>query len=116
MDSRAAGGLNWDSLPLKLFASGNAKFWNLDDLTEYHQMFYEELPVSLDALSSDPSPAAQVGASVTYNHIIEGTMALTGYYAWQRIFLIATFFPVCRSNKSNIGIAQRFRSCAPLHQ
>lgn len=116
MDSLAAGGLNWDSLPLKLFASGNAKFWNLDDLPEYHQMFYEELPVSLDALSSDPSPAAQVRASVTYNHIIEGTMALTGYYAWQRIFLIATFFPVCRSNKSNIGIAHRFRSCAPLHQ
>lgn len=27
-DSLAAGGLNWDSLPLKLFAGGNAKFWD----------------------------------------------------------------------------------------
>ena len=27
-ESLAAGGLNWDSLPLKLFAGGNAKFWN----------------------------------------------------------------------------------------
>ena len=27
-----AGGLNWDSLPLKLFAGGNAKFWNPADI------------------------------------------------------------------------------------
>jgi len=30
--SMAAGGLNWDSLPLKLFAGGNAKFWNPADI------------------------------------------------------------------------------------
>ena len=30
--SLAAGGLNWDSLPLKLFAGGNAKFWNPADI------------------------------------------------------------------------------------
>ena len=41
----------------------------LDDLPSYRQMFYEELPESLDALSTDPSPAAQVRASVTYNHV-----------------------------------------------
>src|SRR5712671_6784573 len=158
--SLAAGGLNWDSLPLKLFAGGNAKFWNpadidfsrdradwerltederdaatrlcaqfiageeavtqdiqpfmaamraegrlgdemyltqfafeeakhvqvfrlwldaigltddlhryIDDLPSYKQMFYEELPGCLDALSTDPSPAAQIRASATYNHI-----------------------------------------------
>jgi ribonucleoside-diphosphate reductase beta chain len=27
-----AGGLNWDSLPMKLFAGGNAKFWNPVDI------------------------------------------------------------------------------------
>ena len=27
-----AGGLNWDSLPMKLFAGGNAKFWNPADI------------------------------------------------------------------------------------
>ncbi len=175
-NSFAAGGLNWNSLPLKLFAGGNAKFWNpadidfsrdradweslsdlerdwatrlcaefiageeavtediqpfmaamraegrlgdemyltqfafeeakhtqvfrlwldavgvtddlqgyLDDLPAYRTMFYEELPESLNALVSDPSPAAQVRASVTYNHIIEGMLALTGYYAWHKI-------------------------------
>src|SRR6201996_7753960 len=30
--SIAAGGLNWDSLPLKLFAGGNAKFWDPADI------------------------------------------------------------------------------------
>ncbi|MFA5710132.1 ribonucleotide-diphosphate reductase subunit beta, partial [Mycolicibacterium sp.] len=30
--SLKAGGLNWDSLPLRLFASGNAKFWNPADI------------------------------------------------------------------------------------
>src|SRR5258707_6394547 len=31
-NSLAAGGLNWDSLPLKLFAGGNAKFWDPADI------------------------------------------------------------------------------------
>ena len=30
--SLSAGGLNWDSLPLKLFAGGNAKFWDPADI------------------------------------------------------------------------------------
>src|ERR1700752_3559942 len=30
--SMVGGGLNWDSLPLKLFAGGNAKFWNPADI------------------------------------------------------------------------------------
>jgi ribonucleoside-diphosphate reductase beta chain len=176
LGSLEAGGLNWDSLPLKLFAGGNAKFWNpadidfsrdredwerltdnerdyatrlcaefvageeavtediapfmsamraegrlgdemyltqfafeeakhtavfrmwldavgvtedlhhyLDDLPTYGQIFYEELPDCLNALATDPSPGAQVRASVTYNHIVEGMLALTGYYGWHKI-------------------------------
>ena len=174
--SLVKNGLNWDSLPLKLFAGGNAKFWDpagidfsrdrqdweslaarerdiatqlcaqfiageeavtqdiqpfmaamkaegrlgdemyltqfafeeakhtqafrlwldavgiTDDLSgyfdgasAYRQMFFEELPESLGALATDPSPAAQVRASAVYNHIVEGMLALTGYYAWQKI-------------------------------
>ncbi len=30
--SLVAGGLNWDSLPLRLFAGGNAKFWDPADI------------------------------------------------------------------------------------
>ena len=70
----------------------------LDDLPAYRQMFYEELLKSLDSV--DPTEAftrRPDSASVTYNHVIEGMMALTGYYAWQRICVDAAFFPVCRN-------------------
>ncbi|MFC9789604.1 R2-like ligand-binding oxidase [Rhodococcus sp. NPDC127528] len=55
------------------------------DNPAYRQLFYEELPESLAVLETDPSPANQVRASVTYNHVIEGSLALTGYYAWQKV-------------------------------
>ncbi len=32
LGSLVDGGLNWDSLPLKLFAGGNAKFWDPADI------------------------------------------------------------------------------------
>ncbi|GGI68489.1 ribonucleoside-diphosphate reductase subunit beta [Saccharopolyspora subtropica] len=174
--SLRANGLNWGSLPLRLFTKGNAKFWNPADiefskdaedwqqLTEdeqrsitglcaqfvageeavtqdlqpflaamaaegrfgdemyltqflfeeakhtqafrlwmdavgltddlhplvednpgYREIFYQALPESLHALHEDPSPENQVRASVTYNHVVEGTLALTGYYAWHTI-------------------------------
>ena len=57
----------------------------LEVLPTYLRIFNEELPESLHTLSIDPSPAAQVRASVTYNHFVEGTLALTGYYAWHKI-------------------------------
>ena len=196
--SLAAGGLNWDSLPLKLFAGGNAKFWNpadidfsrdradwegltdlerewatrlcaqfiageeavtqdiqpfmaamraegrlgdemyltqfafeeakhtqvfrlwldavgvtenlqvfLDDLPTYRKIFYEELPESLDTLTTDPSPAAQVRASATYNHVIEGMMALTGYYAWHRICVDNNILPGMQEIVRRIGDDER---------
>jgi ribonucleoside-diphosphate reductase beta chain len=60
-------------------------------------LFYEELPKSLDTLSADASPTAQIRASVTYNHVIEGMMALTGYYAWQRICVGCGILPGMRN-------------------
>lgn len=182
--SIAAGGMNWDSLPLRLFTKGNAKFWNPSDLdfsqdaddwkrltsdqqeaalnlctvfiageeavTEdiqpfiramgaegrlgdemyltqfafeeakhtqvfrmwldavgiahdlhewvaenpgYRKIFYEELPRALNSLADDPSPANQVSASATYNHVVEGSLALTGYYSWNRICAENGIFP-----------------------
>lgn len=57
------------------------------DLSRYHspayrKIFYEELPRSMNALLADPSPAAQARASVTYNMIVEGVMAETGYHGY----------------------------------
>jgi ribonucleoside-diphosphate reductase beta chain len=51
----------------------------------YRRIFMEELPESLYALDVDTSPAAQIRASVTYNHVVEGCLALTGYFAWAKI-------------------------------
>jgi len=196
--SLVAGGLNWNSLPLKLFAGGNAKFWDpadidfsrdradweklsdverdfatrlcaefiageeavtediqpfmaamraegrlgdemyltqfafeeakhvqvfrlwldavgitddlhsyLEPLTAYRQMFYEELPDCLNALSIDPSPAAQIRASVTYNHIVEGMLALTGYYAWHKICVERGILPGMQELVQRIGDDER---------
>lgn len=48
----------------------------------YHILFHEKLPTALNALYDDPSPAAQVRASITYNMIVEGVLAETGYHAF----------------------------------
>ncbi|OBF23063.1 ribonucleotide-diphosphate reductase subunit beta [Mycobacterium kubicae] len=196
--SLGMGGLNWESLPLRLFAKGNAKFWDpaeidlsrdradwealsdserdyatrlcaqfvageeavtediqpflaamrtegrlgdemyltqfafeeakhtqvfrmwldavgmthdlhpyLDALPAYRQIFNEELPSSLNALVADPSPAAQVRASVTYNHVVEGMLALTGYYAWHKICVDRGILPGMREIVRRIGDDER---------
>ena len=40
------------------------------------------LPEALFNLKSDPTPAAQIYAAVTYNMIVEGVLAETGYHAF----------------------------------
>ncbi len=57
------------------------------DLQGYHSdnykfIFYEALPEALLGLQADNSPAAQVRASVTYNMVVEGVLAETGYHAF----------------------------------
>jgi ribonucleoside-diphosphate reductase beta chain len=51
----------------------------------YRKIFYEELPAAMNELLVDPSPAAQVRASVTYNMVVEGVLAETGYYTYHRM-------------------------------
>jgi ribonucleoside-diphosphate reductase beta chain len=51
----------------------------------YRTIFYEELPAAMNRLLTDPSPVAQVRASVTYNMIVEGVLAETGYYTYGRM-------------------------------
>jgi ribonucleoside-diphosphate reductase beta chain len=79
----------------------------LDDLPAYRKIFYEELPESLATLSTDPSPAAQVRASATYNHVIEGMMALTGYYAWHKICVSRGILPGMQELVRRIGDDER---------
>ncbi|MFI0465117.1 MULTISPECIES: R2-like ligand-binding oxidase [Saccharopolyspora] len=196
--SLKASGLNWDSLPLRLFNKGNAKFWNpadidfskdaedwqrLDEVEQrsvaglcaqfiageeavtqdlqpfvsamaaegrfgdemyltqfvfeeakhtqvfrlwldavgltddlhglveenpgYREIFYRALPESLHALHADPSPENQVRASVTYNHVVEGTLALTGYYAWHKICVSRGILPGMQQVIRRIGDDER---------
>lgn len=48
----------------------------------YRAIVYDALPTAMRRLLADPSPAAQVRASVTYNMIVEGVLAETGYHAY----------------------------------
>lgn len=196
--SLRAGGLDWDSVPLRLYAKGNRKMWNAEDIdfsrdradwltfsdeerhaattlaamfiageeavtediqpfmramsaegrlgdemylaqfcfeearhteafrrwldavgiTEdlneyvennagYRTIFYNALPDALRALESDASPAAQIRASVTYNHVVEGTLALTGYYAWNRVCAQRNVLPGIREVVRLIGMDER---------
>jgi ribonucleoside-diphosphate reductase beta chain len=196
--SLRAGGFNWDSLPLRLYAKGNRKFWNAADIdfsqdaedwqrlderqrfsatmlcaqfiageeavtediqpfiramavegrigdqmyltqfafeearhtevfrrwldavgiTEdlhpyiennpgYRAIFYEALPEALRSLDDDPSPANQVRASVTYNHVVEGTLALTGYHVWNKICTSQNILPGMRELVRRIGDDER---------
>lgn len=59
----------------------------------YKKLFYDELPNSLNRLLHDSSPVAQAEASVTYNMIVEGTLAETGYYAYHQALKNSGLFP-----------------------
>jgi ribonucleoside-diphosphate reductase beta chain len=57
------------------------------DLSRYHSpswrvIFHEELPRAMGRLRHDPSPLAQAEASATYNMIVEGVLAETGYHGY----------------------------------
>ncbi|MDX1994912.1 MAG: R2-like ligand-binding oxidase [bacterium] len=63
----------------------------------YRTIFYEALPQALDRLTHDPSPEAQVIASVTYNMMVEGVLAETGYHS---------FYSMLRENKLMPGMTR----------
>jgi len=80
---------------------------HLEGNEPYRQIFTQELPASLHALADDPSPRNQVRASVTYNHIVEGTLALTGYFAWDRVCASRGILPGMRRIIARIGDDER---------
>jgi len=69
-----------------------------DDLTRYHTpsyrtIFAEALPTAMGRLRTDRSPVAQARASVTYNMIVEGVLAETGYHVYHRILVARGIMP-----------------------
>ncbi|MFU8811440.1 MAG: R2-like ligand-binding oxidase [Balneolaceae bacterium] len=51
----------------------------------YRTVFYTKLPQALHRLEEDASPLAQLKAAGTYNMIVEGTLAETGYEAYYKM-------------------------------
>ena len=73
----------------------------------YTEIFTKQLPDSLYALADDPSPRNQIRASVTYNHIVEGTLALTGYFAWAKVCTSRGILPGMQQLIKHIGDDER---------
>ncbi len=53
--------------------------------SSYRAIFYQALPEAMGRLRHDSSPIAQAEASVTYNMIVEGVLAETGYHAYYSV-------------------------------
>jgi ribonucleoside-diphosphate reductase beta chain len=66
----------------------------------YRLIVYQALPAALDRLRQDPSPEAQIEASVTYNMIVEGVLAETGYHAYFTILERNDWMPGMRQGMS----------------
>lgn len=73
----------------------------------YKQIFLDELPSALYTLTEDPSPANQIRASVTYNHVVEGCIALTGYFAWAKMCQRRGILPGMQKLVKHIGDDER---------
>jgi ribonucleoside-diphosphate reductase beta chain len=71
------------------------------------RVFDEELPRSMGRLDDDRSPRAFLDASLTYNHFVEGVLAMTGYWAWDRMFTMQDVFPGMRAGLSMVQRDER---------
>jgi ribonucleoside-diphosphate reductase beta chain len=63
----------------------------------YHALIHETLPTTMGRLLEDRSPAAQVEAALTYNMIVEGVLAETGYHAYFRMLEQRNIMPGTRA-------------------
>jgi ribonucleoside-diphosphate reductase beta chain len=79
----------------------------IEDNPGYRTIFYEQLPMALDRLLDDASPEAQIKASVTYNHIVEGMLALTGYHVWNLVCKGRDIMPGMQEIVRRIGDDER---------
>jgi hypothetical protein len=57
------------------------------------ELFDGELPSAMNALLDDQSPAAIARASVTYDMIVEGVLAETGYANYHRSLAVNELMP-----------------------
>lgn len=63
----------------------------------YHRLFHEALPAAMQRLHADRSPAAQATAAATYNMVVEGVLAETGYHVWYTVLDARGIMPGTRA-------------------
>lgn len=68
----------------------------------WRRIFEKELPASMGRLLNDPSPEALADASVTYNMIVEGVLAETGYVAYHEALGARGIMPGLRTAISHV--------------
>jgi len=73
----------------------------------YKRLFYDALHEALERLKFDQSPESQLIASITYNMIVEGTLAETGYEAYYNMLTENDMLPGLREG---IGLLKRDES------
>jgi ribonucleoside-diphosphate reductase beta chain len=73
----------------------------------YRAIFHDELPRAMNALLDDPSPMAQVRAAVTYNMVVEGVLAETGYQVYHDALVERDLLPGLREG---LGYVKRDES------
>lgn len=59
----------------------------------YHAIFSKALPRAMQALRHDQSPMMQARASATYNMIVEGVLAETGYHVFHDVLTTRGILP-----------------------
>jgi ribonucleoside-diphosphate reductase beta chain len=59
----------------------------------YRTLFFEELPTAMGRLLNDQSNEALARALTTYNMMIEGVLAETGYYSYSKLLEAGRLFP-----------------------
>lgn len=62
----------------------------------YRHIFYEALPLALGRLRHDATAEAQLKASLTYNMVVEGMLAETGYHTYFTILETRDIMPAQR--------------------
>ncbi len=68
----------------------------------YRNIFYQALPAAMNALITDPSPRAEVVALATYNMVVEGILAETGYRAYKEVLEARQIMPGLRAGLGHI--------------
>jgi ribonucleoside-diphosphate reductase beta chain len=91
----------------EFFDRHNLEVMNSGDLSHYHgesyqRIFYHALPAAMNALATNDSPQTELLALTTYNMIVEGILAETGYKAYREALESRDLMPGLRQGLAHV--------------